>query len=83
MKSCKGFINFWFGCQIYAGTASYFKRPFCFDRYIIYMLKTYKYNIYPTKEQQYTLAKIFGHVRYVYNIALDTKKAAFSTATGG
>lgn len=42
------------------------------------MLKAQKYNIYPNKEQQSILSKIFGHVRFAYNLALDTKKNAYS-----
>ncbi|PEA76518.1 helix-turn-helix domain-containing protein, partial [Bacillus wiedmannii] len=31
------------------------------------MLKSYKYRIYPNKEQQIFLLKTFGCVRFVYN----------------
>ena len=31
------------------------------------ILKTYKYRMYPNKEQQQMLAKYFGSVRFVYN----------------
>ena len=37
------------------------------------MLKAYKYRIYPTKEQQQTLAMHFGCVRHIYNWALQEK----------
>ena len=29
--------------------------------------KRYRYRIYPTKEQEISLSKVFGCVRYVYN----------------
>ena len=35
------------------------------------ILKTYKYRMYPNKEQQQMLAKYFGSVRFVYNINLN------------
>lgn len=38
------------------------------------MLKTYKYRLYPNKEQQHQFAQHFGHCRYVYNWGLDEKK---------
>ncbi|MCH4568958.1 helix-turn-helix domain-containing protein, partial [Bacillus sp. ES1-5] len=31
------------------------------------MLKSYKYRIYPNKEQQMFFSKTFGCVRFVYN----------------
>jgi putative transposase len=37
------------------------------------MLKAYKYRIYPTDEQKAQLALHFGHVRHVYNWALEQK----------
>lgn len=44
------------------------------------MLKAYKYRIYPNKEQEALLCKHFGAVRFVYNLALETKIAAYSSA---
>jgi putative transposase len=44
------------------------------------MLKTYKYRIYPNVEQQEQLAKAFGCVRFVYNLGLETKIAAWTSA---
>lgn len=38
------------------------------------MLKTYKYRIYPTKEQRQAFAHHFGCARYVYNWGLNRKK---------
>ena len=35
------------------------------------MIETYKFRLYPTKEQEVLLAKHFGSVRFVYNWALD------------
>jgi putative transposase len=37
-------------------------------------LKTFKYRLYPNKEQKQFLEKHFGCVRFVYNWALDKKK---------
>lgn len=41
------------------------------------MLKTYKYRIYPTLEQQNQMTNIFGCVRFVYNLGLETKMSAY------
>ena len=35
------------------------------------MIETYKFRLYPNKEQEVLLAKHFGCVRFVYNWALD------------
>ncbi len=43
------------------------------------MLKTYKYRIYPTTDQRILLSKHFGAVRFIYNLALEVKKNAYST----
>lgn len=43
------------------------------------MFKSYKYRIYPTKEQESLMTEIFGQVRFVYNLALETKKHVYST----
>jgi putative transposase len=37
------------------------------------MLKAYKYMIYPNQEQKEYLSKIFGQVRFIYNLGLETK----------
>lgn len=37
------------------------------------ILKSFKYRLYPNKEQQVLLAKHFGCVRYIYNWAMNTK----------
>lgn len=42
------------------------------------MLKAYKYRIFPNEEQQSLLANIFGQVRFVYNLGLETKIAAYA-----
>lgn len=42
------------------------------------MLKAYKYRIFPTEEQQGLLANIFGQTRFVYNLGLETKNAAYA-----
>lgn len=41
------------------------------------MLKTYKYRIYPTEIQRGLMQKIFGQVRFVYNLGLETKITAY------
>jgi len=41
------------------------------------MLKSYKYRIFPSKEQQNLLANIFGQVRFIYNYGLETKISAY------
>lgn len=37
------------------------------------MLRSFKYRIYPTAEQQASLAQQFGCVRWIYNLGLDLK----------
>ena len=37
------------------------------------MLKAYKYMIYPNQEQKEYLSRIFGQVRFIYNLGLETK----------
>ncbi len=44
------------------------------------MLKAFKYRLYPNKEQQVVLDKHIGSVRFVYNLALETKKTAYNNA---
>jgi len=44
------------------------------------MLKAYKYRIHPNQEQQEQLAKAFGCIRFVYNLGLETKIAAWTSA---
>lgn len=44
------------------------------------MLKAYKYAILPTEEQKQQLAKFFGSCRFVYNLGLETKLQAWTTA---
>lgn len=41
------------------------------------MLKAYKYRIYPTNSQKLLMAKHFGACRFIYNLALETKHAAY------
>lgn len=43
------------------------------------MLRAYKYRIYPTDTQKELLAKFFGSCRFVYNLGLETKIAAYIT----
>lgn len=42
------------------------------------MEKTYKFRIYPNKEQKILLAKTFGCARYVYNHFLDLRKENYN-----
>ena len=47
--------------------------------------KRYRYRIYPTKEQEISLSKLFGCVRYVYNRMLGeikTSQTMVSVVTG-
>lgn len=44
------------------------------------MFKAFKYRIYPTEPQKELIAKHIGHSRYVYNLALETKNAAYISA---
>ena len=41
------------------------------------MLKSYKYRMYPTDNQKEMLSNIFGQVRFVYNLGLETKISAY------
>ncbi len=41
------------------------------------MLKAFKYRLYPTKPQSELLNKHIGAVRFVYNLALETKQVAW------
>lgn len=43
------------------------------------MIKTYKFRLYPSKEQEVLLNKHFGSVRYVYNWALDFSQKQYKT----
>ena len=42
------------------------------------MLKAYKYRIFPNTIQQEQMDNIFGQVRFVYNLGLETKISAYS-----
>ena len=44
------------------------------------MYKAFKYRIYPTEPQKELIAKHISHSRYVYNLALETKNAAYISA---
>lgn len=43
------------------------------------MLKAYKYRISPNKEQAILINKHIGSVRFLYNLALETKQAAYAS----
>ena len=38
------------------------------------MLKSFKYRIFPNDNQKELMSRIFGHVRFVYNLGLETKQ---------
>jgi len=42
------------------------------------MLKSFKYRLYPNQYQKELLSKIFGQVRFVYNLGLETKITAYT-----
>lgn len=42
------------------------------------MLKSFKYRLYPTKQQTELINKHIGSVRFVYNLALETKQTAYA-----
>jgi putative transposase len=42
------------------------------------MLKSYKYRIYPDQNQKELLSNIFGQIRFVYNLGLETKIQAYT-----
>ena len=42
------------------------------------MLKTYKYRLFPTDIQKEIMSNIFGQVRFVYNLGLETKITAYT-----
>ena len=44
---------------------------------VILMLNTYRYRIYPNKEQEIQLEKTFGCCRFVYNQTLAYRKDAY------
>ncbi|AYD46446.1 RNA-guided endonuclease TnpB family protein [Arachidicoccus soli] len=44
------------------------------------MLKAYKYCLLPTEEQKQQLAMFFGSCRFVFNLGLETKMQAWTTA---
>lgn len=42
------------------------------------LLKAYKYRIFPNEEQKSKMVNIFGQVRFVYNLGLETKITAYA-----
>ena len=46
---------------------------------VSFLLKAFKYRIYPNKEQRELLAKTFGSCRFVYNHYLDRKINPYQT----
>lgn len=44
------------------------------------MIKAFKFRLYPNKEQEILLSKHFGACRFIYNLALETKMTAYSSA---
>lgn len=45
----------------------------------VLMLKSFRYRLCPTNEQAALLNKHIGSVRFLYNLALETKQAAYAT----
>lgn len=43
------------------------------------MIETYKFRLYPTKEQEVLLTKHFGSVRFIYNWALEYSQQKYKT----
>ena len=43
-----------------------------------YMLKAFRYRLYPTPSQEELIAKHIGSVRFLYNLALETKQTAYA-----
>jgi len=43
------------------------------------VIETYRFRIYPTKDQETLLTKHFGSVRFVYNWALDYSQRKYKT----
>lgn len=43
------------------------------------MIETYKFRLYPTKEQEVLLSKHFGCIRFIYNWALDFNKRLYAS----
>ena len=44
------------------------------------MYKAFKYRLYPNQEQEVLLSKHFGHCRFLWNLALETKTYAYLSA---
>lgn len=44
------------------------------------MYKAHKYRLYPNQEQEVLLSKHFGHCRFLWNLALETKTNAYLSA---
>lgn len=44
------------------------------------MLRSYKYRLFPNREQQSKLSNYFGCIRFVYNLGLETKISAWTSA---
>lgn len=44
------------------------------------MYKAFRYRLYPNQEQEVLLSKHFGHCRFLWNLALDTKTNAYLSA---
>lgn len=42
------------------------------------MLKSFKYRIFPNQNQKEQLSNIFGQVRFVYNLGLETKITTYA-----
>jgi len=47
------------------------------------LYKAHKYRLYPNQEQKVLLSKHFGHCRFIWNLALETKTNAYLSAKVG
>ena len=68
------------GCKRHSFTLTNLKILFCFCKISIFasVLKAFRYRISPTSEQEILINKHIGSVRFVYNLALETKSAAWA-----
>src|SRR5574343_253128 len=70
----------WVGCKRYSFALTNLKILFCFCKISIFasVLKAFRYRISPTSGQEILINKHIGSARFVYNLALETKSAAWA-----
>lgn len=56
---------------------TFFNTNYIKEDITVRMLKAYKYRIFPNKVQENQLVNIFGQVRFIYNLGLETKISAY------